>query len=320
MNSDRITQQLFKKYSIYNMLVSNTLNIQDFEQHVIASFEAALQSVVERMKCVDALKSVISYALFPAGKRIRPLFSLCLSRDIGGDTDKLLPVTCALEFAHCASLIHDDLPELDNDDVRRGRPSCHKAFSAGMALLAGDFMVPQALYIISTSSFTARERLDLVKSLSAAFTDLCNGQALDILPDDKRGDLGLIHQLKTGALFKTASRFAAVSADLNDKATTMCEELGLFIGVSFQIVDDFIDRFGTDQDRGRPQSSDSRNKKHTYFSEHSLEEGRAALTRMQEKIDQCLKDLGSELAKTGHFSGSFESVRYILNRIFSKVH
>ena len=229
---------------------------ENFELSTIEQLNAELRKVTENMKCVEPLKKAVSYALFPGGKRIRPLFALSLCSDLGGDCEKLLPVTCALEFIHCASLVHDDLPELDNDDVRRGRPSCHKAFTPGIALLAGDYMVAQALYLLATSSFSAGERLDLVKSLSAAFTDLCNGQTLDILPDSQRGDTALIHQLKTGALFKTSCRFAAVSAGLGDKAATLCEELGLLAGVGFQIVDDYIDRFGTDQERGRPASSD----------------------------------------------------------------
>jgi geranylgeranyl diphosphate synthase, type II len=292
---------------------------ESFEAETIEQFEVELRKAVDLMKCLEPLKKAVSYALFPGGKRIRPLFALSLCRDLGGDFEKLLPATCALEFAHCASLVHDDLPELDNDDIRRGRPSCHKAFNPGVALLAGDFMVPQALYLLATSSFPARDRLELVKALSAAFTDLCNGQTLDILPDNERGDMGLIHQLKTGALFKTACRFAAVSAGLSDKASTLCEELGLLAGVGFQIVDDYIDRFGTDQERGRPASSDSRNKKRTYFNGQSKSEGQGALTNLQHKIDDCLRNLGTELAQTECFTGSFEKTRYVLNRIFSRV-
>lgn len=272
--------------------------------------ERDLETLFSRASIVEPLRAALHHSVFPKGKRLRPLFALALCEDLGGNTKKFSSAAIALELVHCASLIHDDLPALDNDDERRGRPTCHKAFGEATAVLAGDFLVPWAIESISNSELPVGVRMDLVKALSAAFLDLCNGQQLDILPPEKRGSLEEIHRLKTGALFAAALKFGAIAAQSNWEVAATAAELGGRIGLFFQISDDLLDRFGDSEQRGRSGSSDEKNQKHTFAKEGFG----PAIQKAKQEIDRCLWGLEQAAAVD-----SLPRTRQMVERIYQRV-
>jgi geranylgeranyl pyrophosphate synthase len=193
--------------------------------------------------------------------------ALAVCADLGGEPKRLAPAAAALELVHCASLIHDDLPALDNDDFRRGRPSCHRAFTEASAILAGDMLIALAHECVARGELSSETRCLLTGVVSRAFIDLCAGQELDLIPSERRNDLLSIHQLKTGALFSACTQFGAIGAGCSNEKIEIAARLGQAIGLIFQIADDFLDVHGADSTRGRPGSSDIRNGKGNLFTD-----------------------------------------------------
>ncbi|MCB0317520.1 MAG: polyprenyl synthetase family protein, partial [Bdellovibrionales bacterium] len=211
-----------------------------------------------------SLSAAVEYSLFPSGKRLRPLLSLCLAMDFKIEKKLVLDPACAIEIIHCASLVHDDLPALDNDDFRRGKAACHKAFSEATAILAGDVMFSLAIELaLSNLDEKASQYAAL---LSKAFTKLCSGQKLDILPLEERGNITDIHALKTGSLFAVASSIVGIAANLSENEVENLNNFGEKLGIYFQIADDYLDLYGNENEAGREPGSDQRNSKQTVFS------------------------------------------------------
>ena len=247
--------------------------------------EKELKIVLDSEDIEQPMKDAIYYATFPAGKRIRPLMVLALMQDLKKEPLDALRASVTIEFLHCASLIHDDLPAFDDDDFRRGRPSCHKAYGQAPAILAGDFLPLFALKTISKSAYNEDVKVKLSEILSNAFLELCNGQQLDILENEEKKDKLLrIYELKTGGLFKAVLGFASVVSNMSDDFTKIALKLGAEIGVYFQIIDDYIDLYGTKENRGKPQSSDEKNGKFTVFSINTKEEGLRILKNSENEI------------------------------------
>ena len=247
--------------------------------------EKELKIVLDSEDIEQPMKDAIYYAIFPAGKRIRPLMVLALMQDLKKEPLDALRASVTIEFLHCASLIHDDLPAFDDDDFRRGRPSCHKAYGQAPAILAGDFLPLFALKTISKSAYNEDVKVKLSEILSNAFLELCNGQQLDILENEEKKDKLLrIYELKTGGLFKAVLGFASVVSNMSDDFTKIALKLGAEIGVYFQIIDDYIDLYGTRENRGKPQSSDEKNGKFTVFSINTKEEGLRILKNSENTI------------------------------------
>lgn len=247
--------------------------------------EKELKIVLDSEDIEQPMKDAIYYAIFPAGKRIRPLMVLALMQDLKKEPLDALRASVTIEFLHCASLIHDDLPAFDDDDFRRGRPSCHKAYGQAPAILAGDFLPLFALKTISKSAYNEDVKVKLSEILSNAFLELCNGQQLDILENEEKKDKLLrICELKTGGLFKAVLGFASVVSNMSDDFTKIALKLGAEIGVYFQIIDDYIDLYGTKENRGKPQSSDEKNGKFTVFSINKKEEGLRILKNSENEI------------------------------------
>ncbi|MBX7136820.1 MAG: polyprenyl synthetase family protein [Oligoflexia bacterium] len=251
---------------------------------LLVELERALTQLLHSQDGEPALSAASSYYIFPAGKRIRPLLALLTCADLGGDVQQLMAPAASLELLHAASLIHDDLPSLDNDDFRRGRETCHKKFGEALAVLAGDNLIALASRNIARCEIDPEIRLQLLSASNSAFMQLCAGQVLDL--DHKPAEQARVHRLKTGALFGAACEFAALVSRLEAAAVSACRELGQELGILFQIVDDAVDRYGNDQDRGRPGSSDTRNQRLSFFS--GQVDGSAALkhsaTHVERKI------------------------------------
>ncbi|MBA2637866.1 MAG: polyprenyl synthetase family protein [Solirubrobacterales bacterium] len=225
------------------------------------------------------LEEAMRYSLLAGGKRIRPVLALATARATGRDERELLPLAAAIELIHTYSLIHDDLPAMDDDDLRRGRPTNHKAFGEGVAILAGDGLYAEAFRLVLTrQSGEPAGVLRAVGELAAAtgVDGMVGGQYLDVDGGCAPGVEGLrrLHELKTGRLIGASVECVLLVEGMPDATTLAYRRFAAELGVLFQIVDDILDVTGTDTALGKPRGSDERHGKRTYVSEFGLEEAR----------------------------------------------
>lgn len=211
------------------------------------------------------------YSLSNGGKRLRPIFVLEFCRMCGGDVDKALPYACAIEYIHTYSLIHDDLPCMDNDDMRRGKPSCHKMYGEATALLAGDALLTHAFEICSLSELSDSQNLRAVSLLSqnAGVGGMIGGQVIDLKyeqSDPSISDILTVHRLKTGALISAACILGCIAAGADDEKIALASRYAYMIGTAFQIRDDLLDIMGDEEKLGKPVGSDADNDKTTYVT------------------------------------------------------
>lgn len=214
------------------------------------------------------LREAMEYAVFPGGKRLRPRLALMACRAMLGKDGDVLPAAVALELIHCYSLVHDDLPAMDDDDLRRGRPTCHKAFGEAMAVLAGDALLTRALEVVARHS--PRDRAaTLTADIAAAagVAGMVGGQAGDLLAEQSSPtveEVEWIHQRKTAALIQAAVRVGAVAAGGTADMIRAAEGYGQNLGLAFQIVDDILGCSGTAAITGKPVGRDEERGKVTY--------------------------------------------------------
>jgi geranylgeranyl diphosphate synthase type II len=222
----------------------------------------------------DGLEEAMRYSLLAGGKRIRPVLALATARAIGRDAESVLPLAAATELIHTYSLIHDDLPAMDDDDLRRGRPTNHRVFGEDVAILAGDGLYAEAFRLVLGEQAGAPAHvLAAVAELAAAtgVTGMVGGQYLDVAAGATT-DLRRLHALKTGRLI--GASIECVLLVHGEEVDGPWHAFASELGVLFQIVDDILDVTGTDDDLGKPQGSDERHGKRTYVSEFSLEGAR----------------------------------------------
>ena len=189
----------------------------------------------------------------------------------GGDVNKALPYACAIEYIHTYSLIHDDLPCMDNDDMRRGKPSCHKMYGEATALLAGDALLTHAFEICSASELSDSQNLRAVSLLSqnAGVGGMIGGQVIDLKyeqSDPSISDILTVHRLKTGALISAACILGCIAADADNEKIALASRYAYMIGTAFQIRDDLLDILGDEEKLGKPVGSDADNDKTTYVT------------------------------------------------------
>ncbi len=244
----------------------------------------------------DIVCDAMRYSVENGGKRIRPVLVLECCRIAGGDINDALDFACALEFVHTYSLIHDDLPCMDNDDMRRGKPSCHKKFGEEYALLAGDALLTYAFEVISSSSLDNDKMAKAALSLSrcAGFNGMIGGQVVDLRSEGKSISferLRTMHSLKTGALIKCAVSLGCIAGgadtELQKKLTCYAEN----IGMAFQIVDDILDVTGTQQELGKPIGSDAKSDKTTYVTLFGLEKAQKMADEATENALRCIEEV-----------------------------
>jgi len=250
----------------------------------------------------QTLFQVLRYGVFSGGKRIRPILTIAAAEIFGADAKHILPFACAVELIHAYSLIHDDLPALDNDDLRRGKPTAHKVYGEGMALLGGDALLTEAFRIMSDAQITrylAPELvLDAIRELAqaAGALGLVGGQALDLEAEETDVDLPIvemIHVRKTGALILASVRIGARLAGASDGNLASLSRYGEYLGLAFQIADDLLDANAGVAVEERAESSRMERKKATYPSVVGLVIARA---RLAELLQLSLRELdGFEL-------------------------
>jgi geranylgeranyl diphosphate synthase type II len=220
------------------------------------------------------------YSLLAGGKRIRPVLALAAARAAGADPARVLPLAAALELIHTYSLIHDDLPAMDDDDLRRGRPTCHKAFGENVAILAGDGLYAEAFrHVLSAQRGEPGAVLAAVRELATAtgVNGMVGGQYLDVTEQAPAGAAGLrhLHALKTGRLIAASILCPLELARIEEPARIDAfRGFASELGVLFQIVDDILDVTGSDAALGKPRGSDERLGKRTFVSEYGLDRAR----------------------------------------------
>jgi geranylgeranyl diphosphate synthase type II len=224
------------------------------------------------------LDAAMRYSLLAGGKRIRPVLALATAGAVGRDAESVMPLAAAIELIHTYSLIHDDLPAMDDDDLRRGRPTCHVKFGEDVAILAGDALYAEAFRLLLTEQDGEPAHvLAAARELAAAtgVDGMVGGQYVDVAGEvsTPRG-LRTLHELKTGRLIGASVGCVLMLAGMEHAATMAYRRYASELGVLFQIVDDILDVTGTDDALGKPQGSDERHGKRTYVSEFGLEGAR----------------------------------------------
>ncbi|RLC29758.1 MAG: polyprenyl synthetase family protein [Deltaproteobacteria bacterium] len=243
--------------------------------------------------------TAMRYSLFAGGKRLRPILCLAGAEAVGGTGHAILPVACALELIHTYSLIHDDLPAMDDDDLRRGRPSCHKRFGEATAILAGDGLLTEAFYMLSAAGTETAARipsdtlLRVIRLIARAsgHKGMIGGQMVDIQSEGKSADASLvefIHTRKTGALITAAVTSGAILGGGKDDQVQVIASYGEKIGLAFQISDDILDIEGNTGKMGKKTGADVEKGKATYPASVGLGAARKIQERLVEEAVECL--------------------------------
>ena len=247
------------------------------------------------------LFEAMRYSLNAGGKRIRPILVLEFCRITGGDCDKALPVACAIEMLHTYSLIHDDLPCMDNDDLRRGKPTNHVVYGECTATLAGDALQAEAFGTILRSELPAEARAECARILADAVgaDGMCGGQFLDMIGENKlltADELDEINSRKTGALLIAACTMGVAAAGGNEKQSEAARRFGAAIGAAFQIRDDMLDVISTSEQLGKPIGSDAQEHKNTYMALYGAERCMKMIEKLTEVAKAALNEAFDDTA------------------------
>ncbi|XID96047.1 polyprenyl synthetase family protein [Paenibacillaceae bacterium WGS1546] len=266
--------------------------------------ETALRSVFpDGWPIPDKLKEAMDYSLLAGGKRLRPILVLAAAEAVTGREEtgeKAVPFACAVEMVHTYSLIHDDLPAMDNDDYRRGRPTNHKAFGEAMAILAGDGLLTHAFHVATGAAgrgVTPERVLAVVRELAglAGLAGMVSGQALDMLGEQgvtSLEQLETIHLRKTSDLIAFSLRAGGHAAEADERQLTALGLFGRNVGLAFQIQDDILDLTGSVDKLGKPVRSDEKQEKVTYPYLIGLDESRARVAELTKEAGEALRAAG----------------------------
>jgi geranylgeranyl diphosphate synthase type II len=244
------------------------------------------------------IHQAMRYSLFAGGKRLRPALTLAAAEACGGTLEPALPAACAVECIHTYSLIHDDLPCMDDDDLRRGRPTSHKVYGEGIAVLAGDALLTIAFGILAQAKETARYQMPaLIRELASASGSqwLIGGQVADLEGEGKKisgADLKYIHRCKTAALLTTSIRLGAMSANATPARLAAFTTFGQCLGLAFQVIDDILDVTQTTEKLGKTAGKDIAATKATYPAIFGLDRSRAEARHLTLAAHLALKPLG----------------------------
>jgi geranylgeranyl pyrophosphate synthase len=286
----------------------------DFFSNFIALINNKLKSYIKEHTNSDVrLAEAIQYSTLLGGKRIRPILTLATAQCVGSSIDSALPFACAIELIHAYSLIHDDLPSMDNDDLRRGQPTCHLAFNEAVAILAGDALQTMAFEILATKSALPSDKtLKIIQTLSKASgaRGMVYGQALDFESVGKQLDLMTLekmHRHKTGVLIEASVTIGALTSktELFEVEISFFKQYAQAIGLAFQVQDDILDIISDTATLGKKQGADEALNKPTYPALLGLEGAKSKLYGLHDEAINCLDELNrfdtSKLAQISHF-------------------
>lgn len=265
----------------------------------LSLIETKLQEFLPSMDCTEkVLIESMEYSLKAGGKRVRPCLALEFCKACGAEPQKALPFACGVEMIHTYSLIHDDLPDMDNDDMRRGRPSNHIVYGTATAIIAGDAL--QSLAFETVLSEEAEKLCGSDACVKAARTlagycgalGMCGGQMIDILFEEKSAGIEILREMdekKTAALIKAACEMGCIAAGADDEKINCARVYGDNIGLAFQIVDDILDVLSTEKELGKPVGSDKENDKSTYVSLLGIEKCKEIAEQATKKAVEALE-------------------------------
>lgn len=262
------------------------------------------------------LRNAMEYMLFSNGKKIRPILAIAACEAKGKSADDFLACFCTLEMIHTYSLIHDDLPCVDNDDTRRGRPTCHKAFGEAVAIMAGDGLLTEAFRVLSDPRFSERVAPKIAKQLvfeiahAAGAEGMVGGQVMDILYENKEGSKNILHYIhshKTAAMLRASVRVGAIAGGAKARELKNFSRYGDAIGLAFQIMDDILDVEGNEETVGKKLKKDDN--KQTYVKHYGI---LASKYKLEQLVDEAVKSV----AFLGENGRVLEDIaRFVGNRI-----
>ncbi len=279
--------------------------------------DAFFHSYFREQRKPPVLQEAMVYSLFAGGKRIRPILALASYEACGGDPSEIVPYASTLELIHTYSLIHDDLPAMDNDDLRRGKPTNHKMYGEAMAILAGDALLTEAFGILSDPSLSgAMKEASLLRALreialASGLSGMVAGQVQDILSTNSVPDhetLEFIHTHKTAALIRASVLMGPIFCESGKDIFDALSEYGSNIGLAFQVIDDILDIEGDAEEIGKPVGSDERANKMTYPSLYGIETSRDIAQRL----------ISSAVSSLGSFSEKADPLREIANYLLAR--
>jgi len=289
---------ILEKLTEYNNLVENRIN------------ELYPESKLPYKEVLDAAR----YSLLMGGKRIRPAIVLEFCKLCGGEEGDALDFAVALEMIHTYSLIHDDLPCMDNDDMRRGKPSCHKAFGEDIALLAGDTLLTEAFFVAANANVSPEKALSAVSFLAAnaGLHGMIGGQVMDLAFEEKTPEAAELQDMytrKTGALLIAAASLGCIAAGKCDEQTLKsAAKYGYNLGLAFQIIDDILDVTSTEKTLGKPIGSDEKNGKTTFVTIFGLDKAFAIAAQLTNYALDALDEL------EGDREALYELTNFLLDR------
>ena len=248
----------------------------------------------------NIIYKAMRYSVFAGGKRLRPILMMNTCKMCGGDVNEVIPFACALEMIHTYSLIHDDLPAMDNDDLRRGMPTSHIKFGEATAILAGDALLNKAFEVVSQYNGNNPQRAIKAMNMlavSSGTEGMIGGQIVDMESEGKDitlDELKYLHLNKTGAIIRSACTVGALMGGANDGEIKAVDEFAQNLGVAFQIQDDLLDIYGDEKVLGKPVGSDDRNDKKTYVTVNGVSKSKSDIIGLTNEAYKMLEGLGSD--------------------------
>ena len=291
------------------------MDLKEYLATQAAEVDAALDAFLPKAKEKPAtIHQAMRYSVFAGGKRLRPILCLAAAEACGGDPESAMPPACAVEILHTYSLVHDDLPCMDDDDLRRGRPTCHKVYGEGMAVLTGDALLTEAFLIVSQTPAAKRypaASYVMELALTGGSTKLIGGQVMDLEGEGKKltkAQLVKIHESKTAALLTTSIRLGAMSANATDKQLEALSVFGCALGLAFQVIDDILDVTASTEVLGKTAGKDVAVEKATYPAILGLEKSRKEAAKLTKQAMDALQPLGKKAQRLR------EIAEYLLKR------
>ncbi|MBC8125657.1 MAG: polyprenyl synthetase family protein [Gloeobacteraceae cyanobacterium ES-bin-144] len=291
------------------------MHLKAYLATLAAEADAAMDGFLPKAKQRPAtIHSAMRYAVFAGGKRLRPVLCLAAAEACGGERSNALAPACAVELMHTYSLVHDDLPAMDDDDLRRGRPTCHKVYGEGMAVLCGDALLTESFVVLAQTAATNRYATrDFIAELAEAGSsrNLIGGQVMDLEGEGEKltkRDLVRIHEAKTAALLTTSLRLGAMSANATPAKLAALTMFGHALGLAFQVIDDILDVTQSTEVLGKTAGKDQAVEKTTYPSVLGLTASRKEAVKLTDAAMEALKPLGKNASRLA------EIATYLLKR------
>ena len=280
------------------------MNLKTYLATRAAETDAAMDGFLPKAKARPAtIHAAMRYCVFAGGKRLRPVLCLAAAEACGGEISNALAPACAVELMHTYSLVHDDLPAMDDDDLRRGRPTCHKVYGEGMAVLCGDALLTESFIVLAQTAATKRYGTrDYIAELAetGGSRKLIGGQVMDLEGEGKKltkRDLVRIHGAKTAALLTTSLRLGAMTANATPAKLAALTDFGHALGLAFQVIDDILDVTQSTEMLGKTAGKDQAVEKSTYPAILGLDASRKEAARLTKAAMDALKPFGTKAAR-----------------------